>query len=724
MRKFVAGFVALFVVALASGLTNCGGGGTDGGPPSRPPTFVLNPAGTSSNSGTFTLGLQRESIDANNSDTVGVVATLRDPIGLPLAGVPVVFSASFTDVSFIGGATPDAVNPFPSITTLTDNNGNAFATVRSGGTPGRLIITASAPRNMNLGGAIFLNLTDVGFISGDLQVLPNEINVIDPAPGTQIQFLVLGGQPFQDPSPPYMLQNASSGLGTAELLDDGQFPVVIEYTLTGRGGGNLEGSHVFTIVDAAGNSVSATVNVTFTELEIMPNTASLVTGQQQVFALTGGVPPYTCTPSGGTLTPTTILNSGGTTTFTAGEAIQSTTFTIVCSDQSGQVATASVTVAPVPSPSGGGGTPVPTATPQTASTVLVSANPPTVNGIDGGTSNITATVLDQNLNPIAGVNVVFTIEGQQDEPPASVPTLSSQTAVTDGNGQAVTVLNVPAGTPPQFLTVVATTVGASGSGTVPITSQRTQPSGPPARISVALVNQGFGDNNDGTYVTVFSALVTDVNGNPVDDGVQIDWGPITPNSAAVTSPSFTNGLPPCNVDPYERDTGIDISPQPGTAITCVIYPTSLVRFAGSLKATVVGTSIMTTTSFSFPGPAAPEPTPRPSVAPPTNSPAPTQTPAPTPTPAPPQVVPSNASLAIGQSQVFAITRGVPPYTVNASGGTAVPSTVPNTGGTFTYTKNQPGSFTIVVVDSLGAVGTATVMDLPTPVPTPTPMPTP
>ena len=110
---------------------------------------------------------------------------------------------------------------------------------------------------------------------------------------------------------------------------------------------------MFSIVDGAGNAVTATVDVTFTELEIMPNTATLVTGQQQVFALTGGVPPYTCTPSGGTLTPTTILDSGGTTTFTAGEAIQSTTFTIVCSDQSGQVATATVTVAPLTMSTGG-----------------------------------------------------------------------------------------------------------------------------------------------------------------------------------------------------------------------------------------------------------------------------------------------------------------------------------------------------------------------------------
>ena len=712
MRKHLAGFVAVLVVALVSGITGCGGGGTGGGPSERPPTFVLNAAGTSSNSGTLIVGVDRNSIDANNSDTVGVVATLRDPLGDPIGGVSVTFEASFLDVTFLGAPSP-APGTFPSITAVTDSFGNAYATVRSGGTPGRLTIQAFAPRNFQLGGAIFLNLTNVGFISGDLQVLPNEINVIDPAPGTQIQFLVIGGQPFQDPQPPYLLQNASSSLGSAELLDDGQFPVVIEYTLTGRGGGALEGSHVFTIVDGAGNSVSATVNVTFTELEILPPSASLVTGQSQVFALTGGVPPYSCTPSGGTLTPTTILDSGGTTTFTAGEPLQSTTYTIVCSDQSGQIATATVTVAPLPSPSGG--TPVPSATPRNPSTIVVQANPPTLNGVQGGQSSITATVLDQNLNPVPGVNVLFSLAGQTGTPSAQIPSLSNFTAVTDGAGQAVTVLTVPGGTPPQFLTINAQSGSASGSGQVGVTSQSTQPPGPPARLTAALFKSGaFGDNNDGTYVTILSALVTDANGNPVADGIEVDWGPVQPTTATVANPSFTNGLPPCNTTPYTNNTGLSINPQPGTALTCLIYPATIANLAGNVRVSVAGTTLTTTASIGFPGPVAPSPTPRPTSQPPTN------TPAPTPTPGPPVVVPSNASLGVGQSQVFAVTKGVPPYTVNASGGTAVPTTVVSAGGTFTYTKTQAGTFTVVVVDSNGQVATATVMDLPTPAPTPTP----
>ncbi|HEY8517378.1 MAG TPA: hypothetical protein VIS07_17845 [Candidatus Binatia bacterium] len=712
MRRVASFFVALLAVAVAAGVTNCGGG-TDGGAPPRAPQFVLNRAGTSSNSGTLTVGLDRFSIDANNADEVTVVARLLDPLGDPIAGVPITFEASFPDITF-EGAPPPLEGQFPTGTAVTDGSGLAAITMRAGGTPGRLAVQATAPTNFHLGGVIFLQLRDVGFISGELQVLPQEITVIDPAPGTVIQFLVIGGQPFVDPQPPYMLQNAASGLGVAELLDDGRFPVPIRYTLTGRGGGALMGTHTFTIVDAAGNAVTATVNVEFTELTIMPEQVSLVTGQSQVFAITGGVPPYTCTPSGGTLNPTTIPNSGGTTTFTAGEVSGSTTFTIICTDQSGQIATAEVTVGPAPTPSGGGGTPVPPSpTPQTASTVVVQAVPPTVNGVDGGTANITATVLDQNLNPIAGLNVLFTIEGQPPEPPATLPTLSNLTAVTDANGQAATILNVPGGTPPQFLTISAQTVGASGQGVVPITSQRTEQPGPPARLTAALVKaNAFGDNNDGTFVTILSALVTDANGNPVADGVQVDWGPVQPTSASVVSPSFTNGQPPCNTAPYESETGLAINPQPGTALTCLIYPANLAGLAGSVRVSVAGTSLMTTANIFLPGPVEPPPpTPQP-------TPQPTQTPAPTPTPAPPVVVPSNAMLSIGGMQVFAVTGGVPPYTINASGGTAMPTTLPSSGGTFTYTKNSPGTFTILVVDSRGAVGTATVMDLPTPAPTP------
>lgn len=91
-------------------------------------------------------------------------------------------------------------------------------------------------------------------------------------------------------------------------------------------------------------------------------------------------------------------------------------------------------------------------------------------------------------------------------------------------------------------------------------------------------------------------------------------------------------------------------------------------------------------------------------------PTPTPTPLPTATPEGPIVMPGSASLRIGESQVFTVTTGVPPYTVNDIGGTAVPRTVISVGGTFTYTKTQSGTFVLYVVDSNGGVGTAMIME--------------
>jgi hypothetical protein len=619
---------ALAAVVAASVLANCGGG-TGGSASPRNPQFVLRPVGTASNSGTFVMGLERSSIDANNSDTVQVFARVFSPSGRPLGGVAVTFQASFCDVTLTGGVPLGdcSTGTLPSVETLTDGTGTAVITARAGGTPGRLVLQAFTSNiNMNLGGAIFLNLTDVGFISGNLQVLPAEIDVTDPLPGTVLQFLVTGGRPFQPPSPPYVLQNGVSGVGVAELLDDGEFPVVIRYTVSGM----VEGAHVFTVVDADGTSVSGTVMVEFTELTIVPSSVSLAAGQSQSFAITGGVPPYTCTPSGGTLNPTTILERGGTTVFTAGDVPVSTTFTIICTDVSGQIASAMVTIAPAPSPTGGGGG-TPTPSPQVVTTIIVQPNPSSLNGVQGGTSNIVATVLDQNNDAIPGVNVLFTLPGQSGDPTPTVPSLSPLTVVTNGAGQATSVLTVPAGTAPQFIVITAQARGVMGTGQVGVTSQSTEPPGPPARLNAALFkSNGFGDNNDGTFVTVLSALVTDAEGNPVADGVQVNWTNIAPTTATVFTPSFTNGLPPCDVDPYESSTGLAIVPQPGTALTCVIYPTSLQNLAGTVNVSVEGTSLQRTASFTFPG--GPTPTPVPTAPPPTVTPTPFPTFTPTPTP--------------------------------------------------------------------------------------------
>ncbi|MDG2303632.1 MAG: hypothetical protein P8R42_03085 [Candidatus Binatia bacterium] len=736
MRRYVgwSGAVGLAVLSAAL-LASCGGGtnSTNSEPATRTPQFVLDPVGTTSNTGSLTMGVSKAGLDANRADRIVVFAQLLDPQRRPLVGVPVGFTTDFPDSSFIPDRTPpDGVTQdgFPASSALTDGDGIAQITVVAPSEPGRMAIVAATARNLRLSGLIFVNVYDVGFIPGDdgiLAVIPVEIKVTDPSTGSRLQFVVIGGIPFtaqnQPPAsaavepdvgfvfadlespametPPFIIQNFNSGIGVADLVFNGRFPASVLYTL----GGRVAGAHTFGLIDAAGQAATGTVTVEFTGLVITPETASIEVGQSQAFSLTGGVPPYNCIPSGGVLTPTTIPERGGTTVFTPDAILREGTFTILCTDQSGQTISAAVSITPLPAASPGSTAgPVVTPTPaREAERVEVSATPPTLNGPDGGTSTITARVLDQNFDPLAGVPVIFTLPGQSGDPTPTVPSIGTTTGVSDGNGQVSTILTVPTGTAPQFLTISAETDnGKVGSAQVGITSQTTTPSGDPARISAAILrNDACQLNQDGSYTAIISALVSDDNGNPVTTGVAVKWGPVTPAAFAdVISESFTNAEVPCSVDQYRAgcsDLGLllSISPQPGTATTCFTYDADRGGQAASVVATVAGTSITTSTNFTMPAPVV-EPTP---------SPAPPVT---TPTPAPPSVVPNFAALDVGKTQVFAVSGGVAPYTVSASGGTATPTTVPSSGSTFSYLATTPGNFTILVSDSNGQVTSAAV----------------
>lgn len=737
MRRYVgwSGAVALMVLG-AVGLSSCGGGtnSTNSDPAPRTPQFVLDPVGTTSNAGTLTMGVSKTGLDANRADRIVVFAQLLDPRRQPLVGVPVAFVADFADAEIQPGTDPVggvAQSGFPSGGSLTDGNGIAQVTVIAPSTPGRMAIVAATSRNLRLSGLIYVNVFDVGFIpteDGNPAVIPTEITVTDPSVGSQLQFVVVGGTPFTeenqppasaeieepdvgfvfaDPSvaaqvtPPYLLENGSSGVGVAELVFNGRFPASVLYTLSGK----VAGAHSFQIIDARGKTTTGTVTVEFTEVTITPETASIEVGQTQAFSVTGGVPPYSCTPSGGTLTPTLITERGGTTIFSPDEILREGTFTILCSDQAGQTVSASVSITPLPTASPqASGDPGPSPTPaREATRVEVFSVPPTLNGPDGGTATVTARVLDQNFNPLAGVAVIFSLAGQEPDPVPTVPSISPTTGVSDGNGQVSTILTVPEGTAPQFLIVSAETDnGKTGQVQVGITSQSTTPGGDPARISAALLRSDACQlNQDGTLTAIVSALVSDDNGNPVTTGVAVDWGPVSPAAFAdVIAQSFTNADVPCNVSQYKagcEDGGalLTISPQPGTATTCFTYAAARGGQQATVTATVAGTGISTTTSFTMPAEEIPPaPTPAPPVV--------------TPSPGPPSVVPGFASLDVGQTQVFAVSGGVPPYTVNASGGTATPTTVPSSGGTFDYLATTPGNFTILVSDSNGQVASASV----------------
>ena len=210
-------------------------------------------------------------------------------------------------------------------------------------------------------------------------------------------------------------------------------------------------------------------------------------------------------------------------------------------------------------------------------------------------------MFDEFNQSIPGVTVLFTLKDQGGDP-GEIPVIEPLTATTNSSGIAITTLTVPPGTPPQFIVVTATARGVSGTGQVAVISHNVNPPGPPANLTSALYFPVAGDNGDGTYVTVLSALVTDSNGNPVADGVSVAWSILDPLSANVVSPTKTNALPNCDLGPFEDAAGLSVTPQPGTALSCLIYPGSLAGSTVTVRVSVPGTTLVRTTTLTFPAP--------------------------------------------------------------------------------------------------------------------------
>lgn len=105
--------------------------------------------------------------------------------------------------------------------------------------------------------------------------------------------------------------------------------------------------------------------------------------------------------------------------------------------------------------------------------------------------------------------------------------------------------------------------------------------GSPGRVSVN-INDAFIDNQDGNLVTTVNALVTDENGNTVADGTPVlftigslgDDENVGDRISVVGFPQ-TNDDAPCDVSQFPTQSSFPVNPQPGTAITCLFFPTSL-----------------------------------------------------------------------------------------------------------------------------------------------------
>ncbi len=258
-------------------------------------------------------------------------------------------------------------------------------------------------------------------------------------------------------------------------------------------------------------------------------------------------------------------------------------------------------------------------------------------GIDLAT--VVGRVFDNNGNPLGGVRVRYHVVAAQSAPgavilpvttptpsgtPTAVPTTkcSSDDPATVSDTAGFALIQVRSGTQPGPVTVAAcvdTTVNDVPSPLIEQQAVLTVTSGPVARIGLTINNRDV-DNNDGSLLTTASAVVTDAQGNVVEDGTPVffeillrrvcsggpnDGHPCANSSAcgggtciedetdpsrnvAISSNATTNGLPPCDVGQFPSQTGIPITSQPGDAITCIKYPAVQAGSEIIVRASVAG----------------------------------------------------------------------------------------------------------------------------------------
>ena len=243
----------------------------------------------------------------------------------------------------------------------------------------------------------------------------------------------------------------------------------------------------------------------------------------------------------------------------------------------------------------------------------------------GGTdiATVIGRVFDNNGNALGGVRVYYHVVAAQSAPgafilpvttptPSGTPTPQPATQCSPDDPSAVSdvagfaLIQVRSGPQPGPVTVAAcadTTIYSVASALIEQQALLTVTSGPVARIALTINNRDV-DDNDGTLLTTASALVTDAQGNVVEDGTPIsfaillrhvcsggtnDGQPCVSNSTCtggscveddtdpsrnvtISSNATTNGLPPCDVSQFPGQTGIPVTSQSGTAITCIKYP--------------------------------------------------------------------------------------------------------------------------------------------------------
>ncbi len=483
-----------------------------GVPGTRSPEAVATPFSTA----TITITPQgnRMELSGNGQDKVQLTVTVLDSASRPVAGLPLQLS-----LQGVGTLTIDPIYDDPHSTdplaALTNENGQVIATYQTALVASDTTVTITAAPSSLVTGVTtaHLTLTLRAPVVASVELQPQQTQLVadgqsftrvtitvrdrlgNPMPNQTINLSVSPAQGrFEDLQGNTITQISSGATGTVEVVYRSGTRAG-SVTLTASVGA-ISGQAVITLV--AGSP--ATI-----ELVAVPTTAP-ADGQTEIRvtatvkdAFGNAVPnvqvQFTSTPAL-TITPPMV------TTNDTGQATVSVTAPRTAGSYllRAQVGTISATL----SLTFGASSPSVMSLSASRTNLVVSLPPrPEYAGLTVySRTEITATVVDENNNPVSGVVVQFN---------ASAGTIQA-TAITDAAGVARAAYVAPP-SPTGQVTINAQSGAASGSLTLDILP------GPPAQVTV--VANPLMVPADGRSQIAVTARVRDANGNPVADGTTV-----------------------------------------------------------------------------------------------------------------------------------------------------------------------------------------------------------
>lgn len=533
---------------------------TTGGDPTLTSITVTATAGGHSQSRTYTVAGGGVGVSALNlvasgtqlaadadqvADGITIRAIATDSHGNVVSGVPVSFAIP-----------PPSSGALIVTQGTTDANGQAVAILTTGGN--------SAARTINVTatvGTLTRTLSPAIQVVGTIGPVPAALNVFAssaslpatasaPANGVTISAVVTDSNGVTVPGVPVTFSAPTAAIAVTQGVTDANGIATALLTT----GGNSTPRTVN--VTAATGSISRTIGIAVIGAGAGP-TVNAISLTASSTTLPAGA---TTAASAGAITLTAFVRDsnnnavqGATVTFssTAGQLsqIQATSdangqATAVLSTGGDSALPPTITV----SASASGHTAslpisVVNGTTNNVASINVTAASPTLSSSASTPAQgdqITATVLDSNLNPVAGVTVQFS---------AGAGALANINAVTDANGQATAVLtNGGSSALPSTITVTAKVGSITGSKIIsvvnPIATVTLLAASPQLLSSTSQVSQG----------DVLTVIVTDSNGNLVQGvpvtftasggALQVTQG--TTNAAGTATAVLTTGGVPFN----------------------------------------------------------------------------------------------------------------------------------------------------------------------------------